>query len=526
MDRSAERAREVVIEQPVTSSQNAGVAAPGGAGRGVGGAAPGEGASGTAAPVRTRRGIFLFWVPLAIQWLMMALEGPFLAAIIARMADPAHNLAAYGIALAFAILLESPVIMLMSASTALVEDSESYRRLRNFANALNIGATVFVFITLIPPLFEWVTSTVLGIPDQVRTLVYGALWLLLPWPAAIGYRRFLHGILIRSGRTRLVAYGTLLRLGAMGVTGLLLYAYSTLPGAWVGALALSAGVTVEAIAARFMARDAVARVKATPPAGAPALAEVTADGGPATDEPAARGILARGEDALRRTGPAAEARRRVRVVGYGDIARFYFPLALTSLIGLTVQPLLTFFMGRATLPLESLAVFPVVHALSFLFRAPGLAFQEVVIALSGKNLEHIAPLRRFGIGLGLAATLGLALVTFTPLAGFWFGVVSGLQPDLAMLAAQPSRIMVPLPAMTVLLAFQQAILVQTRRTRAITAASLFEVAGIAALFTLLGWRFGIFGASAAMVGLVGGRVLANGYLFTRVRQALDAGRVS
>jgi hypothetical protein len=163
MDQQAEAAREVAIEQSDTTSEQ----------------------PGAAAPVRSSRGIFLFWAPLALQWIMMAIEGPFLAAIIARMSEPTHNLAAYGIALAFAILLESPVIMLMSASTALVEDSESYRRLRNFANALNIGATALVFVTLIPPLFNGMTANVLGLPDEVRILVYGALWLLLPWPAAI-----------------------------------------------------------------------------------------------------------------------------------------------------------------------------------------------------------------------------------------------------------------------------------------------------------------------------------------------------
>jgi Na+-driven multidrug efflux pump len=442
--------------------------------------------TGAAPAARTPRSILLFWAPLAVQWLMMAIEGPFLAAIIARMSDPAHNLAAYGIAIAFAILLESPVIMLMSASTALAEDSESYRRLRNFSNALNLAATALVFVVLIPPIFNGITGDLLGVPAPVRSLVYGALWLLLPWPGAIGYRRFLHGILIRSGRTRLVAYGTLLRLAGMGATGMVLYHFFTLPGVWVGALSLSAGVVLEAIAARFMAAGAVARLKETPPEPAP--------------------------ERVQRQGRSAES--------YGDIARFYFPLALTTLVGLTVQPMLTFFMGRTAAPLESLAVFPVVYALAFLFRAPGLAFQEVVIALSGRRLEHIAPLRRFGTALGLAATAALALVTFTPLAGFWFGVVSSLPPDLAALAAEPARITVLLPALTVLMAFQQAVLVQTRRTRDITAASFFEVGGIALLFTLLGWQVGLFGASAAMAALVGGRLLSNGYLWTRVRRAL------
>ena len=69
------------------------------------------------------RKIFRFWLPLAATWLMMAAEGPFLAAIIARQAAEELNLAAYGVAYAFAMVAESPVIMLMSASTALCRDS-------------------------------------------------------------------------------------------------------------------------------------------------------------------------------------------------------------------------------------------------------------------------------------------------------------------------------------------------------------------------------------------------------------------
>jgi hypothetical protein len=171
---------------------------------------------------RTPRAILIFWLPLALQWIMMALEGPFLAAVIARLADPTFNLAAYGVAFAFAILVEAPVIMLMSASTALVEDARSYRKLRAFARHLNLLSTGLLVLLLIPPVYDLVLRTGVGLPPEVADLVYGALWILLPWPAAIGHRRFLHGILIRSGRTRRVAYGTAIRLGGMAGTGLLL----------------------------------------------------------------------------------------------------------------------------------------------------------------------------------------------------------------------------------------------------------------------------------------------------------------
>ena len=63
----------------------------------------------------TIRKIFVFWVPLAATWLMMATEGPFLAAVIARLADPKYNLAAYGVAFSFALFIEAPGIMMMSA---------------------------------------------------------------------------------------------------------------------------------------------------------------------------------------------------------------------------------------------------------------------------------------------------------------------------------------------------------------------------------------------------------------------------
>ncbi len=408
---------------------------------------------------------------------MMGVEGPFLAAVIARHAEAKFNLAAYGVAFAFAMLTESPIIMLMSASTALVEDRHSYFRLRNFANALNVGSTALLVLVLIRPVYDTLMSTLLGLPPEISTLTYGALWLLLPWPAAIGLRRFRHGLLIRAGRTRLVAYGTVVRVVAMASTAVVLALLTDFPGAWVGAGALSAGVTCEAAAAFLYARKTVVELLAGP----------------------------------ERLDPAAPE------LAYGDIARFYYPLALTSLIGLTVQPMLTFFMGRAPSPIESLAVFPVVYSLSFLFRALGLSFQEAAIALLGRRNEHLPELARFATVLGIAATGGMAIVAFTPLAQVWFVTVSGLTRELATFALVPTRVLVPLPALTVLLAFQRALLVQERRTRPITLATAIEVAGVAMLFVILGWGVGWVGVTAAFTAFLGGRIAGVSYLGADLR---------
>ena len=61
------------------------------------------------------------WWPLAASWLLMASEQPVLSAIVARLAEPEINLAAWGgLVFPLALIIESPIIMLLSASTALI----------------------------------------------------------------------------------------------------------------------------------------------------------------------------------------------------------------------------------------------------------------------------------------------------------------------------------------------------------------------------------------------------------------------
>jgi len=67
----------------------------------------------------------------------MALEGPIVASVIARLEEAKLNLAAYGVALSVAFISEGPIIMLVSTATALVRDYPSYRKLLRFALLLN-----------------------------------------------------------------------------------------------------------------------------------------------------------------------------------------------------------------------------------------------------------------------------------------------------------------------------------------------------------------------------------------------------
>ncbi len=416
--------------------------------------------------------ILRFWLPLAATWLMMALEGPFLAALIARLPDPAPNLAAFGVAFAFAALIEAPVIMLMSASTALADSAHNFRRLRDFSYLLDVSMTLVMVLFVLPPVFDLLVFHVMGMPGPVVDRVHGALLLLLPWPGAIGYRRFHQGLLIRDRLTRRVTYGTVVRLTTVTTTGLLLARFSGLPGASVGTAALSAAVCAEAVFTRIMVRGSVRRLLA------------------------GEGDLTTGDFPL----------------SFGRIANFYYPLALTSVISLAAHPIVAFFMGKARDPVASLAVLPVINAFTFLFRSLGLSYQEVMVALPGRRGEHTRELIRFALWLGLAATAAYVAVVMTPLVGFWFEGLSGLSPALAAFARPPARVLAVLPALAVLLSTQRGLLVHARRTGPITQATLIELGGIVAVLLVGIGRFELSGATLAAVAFLIGRVGGNLYL--------------
>ena len=196
-----------------------------------------------------------FWLPLEATWLMMAAEGPFVAALIARLAAPKENLAAFAVATALAWMVESPIIMMLSASNALVRDGVAYRKLRRFSNVLNATVTAVMIVLVTPPVFNFVARGIMGLESDVARLAGHSMIFLVLWPGAIGFRRFYQGILISDGRPQAVTWGTVMRLSTMAATGLLFALVFHLPGASVGTGALGAGVVAEGAASWFMARQ-------------------------------------------------------------------------------------------------------------------------------------------------------------------------------------------------------------------------------------------------------------------------------
>jgi hypothetical protein len=179
--------------------------------------------------------------------------------------------------------------------------------------------------------------------------------------------------------------------------------------------------------------------------------------------------------------------------------KFYFPLVLTSLLTLLVQPIGSAALSRMPIALASLAVWPVLSGLTFMFRSIGVAYNEVVVALLEEPLST-QRLRRFTIYLTGATTLVIMLVALTPLSRLWFQVISGLEPSLAGMAVIGLAIGIPTAGLSVLQSWFQGLLLHGSRTRAITeAVVLFLVSCSALLWIGVTWGqyTGLFWAMAS-----------------------------
>src|SRR5690606_13178835 len=166
----------------------------------------------------------------------------------------------------------------------------------------------------------------------------------------------------------------------------------------------------------------------------------------------------------------------------------YAPLALTSIVSLIVQPLGSAAISRMPEALASLAAWPVVGGLLFMFRSLGFAFNEVVVAMLDRPGAFRA-LLRFTLMLGAAVLTGTSLVAFTPLSRHWFTVVSGLTPELTRLATVGFAAALLWPLLDVLRNLLQGVVVHGGRTRSISE-SMFVFLGVSAALLGVGtvWR--------------------------------------
>ena len=428
-----------------------------------------------AATPLTMRRITKTWWPLAAGWFLMTVEIPFLSAVIARHPDPQINLAAWGLVFSIALILASPAMMILSASTALSRDWLAYRKVERYMWVITFVLTALHALLAFTPLFDLLVVGLLAAPPEIIEPARLGLVIMLPYIPGLAYRRFNYGVLIRFDHTRSVTLGAVVRLISDLIVVSLLFIFDVQTGVVIATATFTTGIVAEAIYSGLRLRPVLKELRAVTP---------------------------------------SETLITVR-----SFSQFYIPLVMTSLLTILVQPMGTAALSRMDKPLESLAVWPVIYSLIILWSSAGTAFTEAVVILLEQpravTVLHNFTMRMATVFIGL-----LLLMNVTPLAKLWFENIAALSPEMAPTASWSLWVGLLLPGLAFIQSWYTGMLVNVRQTRGITesvAVSLIVHGGILYVGVLWGEVPGIY---VGIVGLVAGHIARTTWLWVRSRKAM------
>jgi len=385
-----------------------------------------------------QRQIFDFYWPLVLTSQMMTLAGPLINMALGRAADPATQLAGYGVGFALLAFLNSPLYPFVQTNAVLGVGPLARRSLLAKQLVLATALALLELALALAPGGAALIGRLMGSTPAVSALAQQVALVQWPIPFLLTLRGHFHGIAMRRHSTRGIGEATGLRLLALGGLLLATLGAERLPGAVLGAAALTVGIAVETF---YMGWRSGRRLRFD---GAPAA--------PA-DEPA---------------GDLPVAWRR--------LWDFTGPLMVNAVTWSAMRPLLNAIVGRTADPDLAQASFGLVFPLLLLSSSPLWAFASTAAVLV-KRREDLPVMLRFGVATIALFVLSIALCVWTPLRDWALAQLFSLAPG-APLAAAVALAMLWLPYQPITLGLRtinSGYLMAQERTRSIGAASALKL---------------------------------------------------
>ncbi|UBU18441.1 hypothetical protein [Nonomuraea gerenzanensis] len=367
------------------------------------------------------RGLLALWWPTALGASMLVLEIPVVYAAAARSAGGPLVLAAMGVCVAILVVVNSPGLAVTPLAVT-AHGRHSWRRLRRHALLTGLAAAlVLAALATVPPL---VTLVRLAFDADAALLGHIRAGLLGLTPNALGValRRYLHGRLIVTGRTRPIAPATVLRL--LGTLALAWAGTALWPahGALVAGLALSAGAFTEAA---YLAVAARSLPFEPPPAPSP----------------------------------------------YRELIRRHADVSAARLLVMAPMLVTTIAVAHSARSAASLVVWPALYELAMLFASPTSDWESVAAGALRRQPRGTAP-RRVTVRLGVAFTCVFVLVLATGPAGVYLHGLLAVPAELTSFALAWSWLLAPVPALWLVRGYLRGAVMAAVATGWLTAASL------------------------------------------------------
>lgn len=395
-----------------------------------------------------------FYAPLAATSLLLTATNPILAAALARSVDPTIALAGYSVAFAVCGVLYAPLLVVQQVVAARLLANGSFSPVRRFAYLTGAVISLLGALIAYTPLGGIVFSGVVGVSPQVLGEALHAMSFLWPAPFLTAVRAAHQGRLVAGHRTKPIAAATGVRTGILAVVAFGLSA--TGGGAWLGAVAFTGGLFVEAL---------IVMLSSTPD------------------------LVLEQEDCE---------------VDQENVARFSAPLMVNVLLWWATPLIINAVLARTPNPDTAIAAFAVVEAFAWFITAPVGQLQHASIALVDCSEAH-KRVRGWGGILALTVAAVLLILSLPGIREPLLRVVFALGPDLRGLVGPALPLAAAYPLLYGVRQYYQGLFVRSGRTVLVGVGATLRVTMIivAAFFTVgeLGHQGAVLGVGLVVFGL-------------------------
>ena len=348
-----------------------------------------------------------------------------LSGILTRTEHPDEAVGGFSVALGISMFVGLPQLRIQQLTLVYFENSESLRQLRKFVGFWVVLVTAIALVVVIPPVAEFLFTTVFSVSGLLKQNASEALIWLIPLPALLVLKMHYYGAVLRISRPRLAWIGTAAGAATVVIAAFGLFATEIVVGASIAAIAMIAGTLVETATLAVLSTKPVKLFNQSVP----------------TNNNSDHSIR--------------------------SMAWFFWPLLFAAMLPAGTQPILNAGMARSPEPEVSIAAV----ALAF------YVFQLIAVATNGTQNTSLAlfasqynPLRvrRFALSVGILTFAVVAMIAYIPpITQFVIGDIMGAEGRLNELASNGFRLLAILPIALVIEQLYTAALMRTRTTRPI-----------------------------------------------------------
>ncbi|BAY63562.1 hypothetical protein NIES22_36500 [Calothrix brevissima NIES-22] len=403
------------------------------------------------------------FIPLSLTDVAMTLGDPLQTAALSRLAFPQETLAGVGVVKGVAVFLESPIIMILHASTALGGYVASRRALWQFTVIAGLSLSGIFLLLTWEPLYNWLLLEVFGVSSFIAAQGRTAFLLMFLWPFVIAWRRFFQGLLIRAQKSVAVGWAGVARLTWV-IVALTVGVSLRSDGAFLAGITMMGAILIEAVLVTWF-------------------------------------CLRLGAISILNQQVNFETQKLPKT--FGGVAFYYLPLASTMLIVWGARVILLSLIARSFDGSLALAVWPAAWGLLLSIANGTRMIQQVVISTYEETSRRT--LIAFVILVGLGFTVIPIFLGFTDKGLLLLGQFLGNNSSLVEAARPVVQILSFLPLLLALQNTFQGLLIHRAKNWFINLATL-----VAAAFTLIVCASLIFtrhsGATSAAYGMLAGTV--------------------